>query len=403
MLRNALTSAALMLLILWPIQAQNFALIESPAAMAPVIAPVRLSTSAETRYLTDFALRGNLDAQGLLVESLDGTAVLADHNSARSFNPASVIKLGTSFAALYRWGADYRFETAFYTSGTINKTTKTLNGNLVFRSAGDPVLTQSDIVKLTQQVSRAGITRVTGDLVVSGPLTFDSYYTTTSAAKRLSTVLRLAGIRVDGKTRMGGHSGTPFASRVSAPLRDILLDQNRRSSNPMAERLGEALSPRSGDGPRVVEQFLRDVVRIPADDVIVGRTSGLDYNRLTPRATVRMLRELVRWLDEHNLQPSDIMPRAGEGTLRSRFTTAEYRDGLVGKTGTLPATDGGVSTLAGIAYTRDHGPVLFAIFNTKEPVNVSRRLQDVLMQDLIDESGGVGTAGASETLRRSDN
>jgi D-alanyl-D-alanine carboxypeptidase len=171
----------------------------------------------------------------------------------------------------------------------------------------------------------------------------------------------------------------------------------------MAERLGEALSTRSGDGPKTVEKFLIDVVGISREEVTVGRTSGLDYNRLTPRATVRMLRELVHWLEQHDLQPTDILPRAGEGTLRARFTSNAFRDGLVGKTGTLPATDGGVSTLAGVAYTRDHGPVLFAIFNTKEPVDLSRRLQDHLVQDLIVESGGVEFAGLSETLRKPSN
>lgn len=399
-----------MFLILWPIQAQEIAPIESPAVASPIPLPVRFNTAAETKYLTDFALRGNLDAQGLLVESLDGYAVLADHNSAKAFNPASVIKIGTSFAALHRWGADYRFETAFYTNGTANKTTKVLTGDLVFRSSGDPLLTQADIVKLAQQVAKTGITRVTGSLIVAGPVTFDTYYTTETAAKRLTTILRNVGIRVDGKLKIGPYGGRPLVSRSSIPLREILLDQNRRSSNPMAERLGEALAGRSGDGPKAVEKFLIEVVGLSREEVTVGRTSGLDYNRLTPRATVRMLRELIHWLEQHDLQPNDILPRAGEGTLRARFTSNEFRTGLVGKTGTLPATDGGVSTLAGIAYTRDHGPVLFAIFNTKEPVDLSRRLQDHLVQDLVTESGGiefpgrvVEFPGLSETSRKSNN
>jgi D-alanyl-D-alanine carboxypeptidase len=124
---------------------------------------------------------------------------------------------------------------------------------------------------------------------------------------------------------------------------------------------------------------------------------------MTPRATVRLLRELTNWLEQHHLQPADILPRAGEGTLRARFTADGYREGLVGKTGTLPATDGGVSTLAGIAYTRDHGPVLFAIYNTRESVNLSRRLQDHLLEDLIAEAGGVGIASLSETSRKLGN
>ena len=375
-----------MLLILWPIQAQEIPTIEGSAHE-----PVRFNTEAETRYLTDFAVRGKLEFQGLRIESLDGMTVLADYNSAIPFNPASVIKIGTSFAALYRWGADYRFETAFFTAGTINKNTKTLTGDLVLRSTGDPVLTQTDIVKLIQQVAKTGITQVTGDLIVTGPLTFDAYYTTDLALPRIAAVVRQGGIRVGGKTHLGPHGGKALASHESIKLRDILLDQNRRSSNPMAERLGEALGAKSGDGPKTVERFLVDVVGVKKEDVVVGRTSGLDYNRMTPRGVVQVLRQLVRWLDENHMQPADILPRAGEGTLKSRFTADEFREGVVGKTGTLPQTDGGVSTLAGILYTKDYGPVLFSIFNSKGTVDQFRRLQDNFLEDLIREAGGIAS------------
>jgi D-alanyl-D-alanine carboxypeptidase len=78
----------------------------------------------------------------------------------------------------------------------------------------------------------------------------------------------------------------------------------------------------------------------------------------------------------------------------------DYRGSVIGKTGTLPATEGGVSTLAGFVYTRDRGVLLFAIFNTKGNVNTYRRLQDSLIKDLIAESGG---AEFSVSLRKSNN
>src|SRR3989442_9612751 len=119
---------------------------------------------------------------------------------------------------------------------------------------------------------------------------------------------------------------------------------------------------------------------------------------MPPRATVQVFRELVCWLNLNNMQPQDVLPVAGldAGTLQRRFTGEEYRGAIIGKTGTLPGTDGGVSTLAGIAYTRDHGPVLFAIFNTKGPVATYRKLQDELMKGFIVESGGVPLTNASK-------
>jgi len=116
-----------------------------------------------------------------------------------------------------------------------------------------------------------------------------------------------------------------------------------------------------------------------------------------------LLRELTFWLNLNNLQPQDIMPVAGidAGTLHSRFASLEYRGAVVAKTGTLPGTDGGVSTLAGIVYTRDRGPVLFAIFNTRGSVSAYRKLQDGLLKDFISECGGIPEVNAS--LRRSNN
>ena len=49
-------------------------------------------------------------------------------------------------------GADYHFETTFEAAGEIQKKTKTLNGDLVLASTGDPVLTTLDVNRMIQQV-----------------------------------------------------------------------------------------------------------------------------------------------------------------------------------------------------------------------------------------------------------
>jgi D-alanyl-D-alanine carboxypeptidase/D-alanyl-D-alanine-endopeptidase (penicillin-binding protein 4) len=344
-------------------------------------------------------IRGfSLQSQGLLIESLDSHTVYAEHNSNVGFNPASVIKVATSFAALSKFGPEYRFETAFYADGAINKKTKTLNGNLVLAGTGDPILTSTDVTRLARDVVRAGIVKVTGKLIVVGPFTYGGFYTTDRAMKGLTTTLRRVGIRVTGTVKSDEVSGEKLSSHVSSSLRDILFYQNAHSSNPVADRLGEAVG-----GPEAVEAFMVESLNIPKDEISISHASGLSYNRITPRATVQMFRELVYWLNLQNLQPQDILPVAGVdvGTLQRRFASEEYRGAIIGKTGTLPATDGGVSTLAGIAYTRDRGPVLFAIFNTRGSVNTYRRLQDDLIKAFIGEMGGIPDVNAS--LHRLDN
>jgi D-alanyl-D-alanine carboxypeptidase len=391
MKKYLLTTTALIFLLFWPIQAQEIATTQT-ADPTPKPLPVRLAMTSETNYLSQLAKRGfKLDTQGLLIESLDSSTVYADLNSDVGFNPASVIKVGTSMAALYKFGPDYHFRTGFYANGIVNKKTRTLNGDLVLVSTGDPMLTTLDVSRLVREVIHSGVTRVTGSLVITGPFTYASMWTTERGVNGVKLMLRKLGVRVMGGTKQGLPAGTELAGHESMSLRDILFFQNAHSSNPTAERLGEAIG-----GPKAVEQFLIEQVGISRTDVQITHTSGLDFNRITPRGTVQIFRELVYWLNLNNMQPQDVLPVAGMdvGTLARRFTSLEYRGGIIGKTGTLPGTDGGVSTLAGILYTRDKGPILFAIFNSNGSVNTYRRLQDDFLKKFITECGGIPEASA---------
>ena len=396
LMKYLISTTSIMLLLLWPIQAQE----TSNASEDHVSVTERFSTTAETKYLTKLALKGfRPEAQGLLIESIDGSTIYADHQSNIAFNPASVIKLATSFTALQKFGPDYQFETAFYAAGDIDKKTHTLKGDLILQATGDPVLTTADVNKLVRDAIRAGIKRVNGNLVVCGPFTYASYSKTADGTKHLASVVKKMGIRVSGTTSFRavsglGMRGNMLSSHSSAYLREILFRQNAHSVNLTAERVGEAVG-----GPKGVEAFLTGSVGIPQAEISISRTSGLDYNRITPRSTVHLLQVMMQWLSQRNMEPEDIMPVAGidAGTLQSRFKSADYRGAVVGKTGTLPSTDGGVSTLAGILYTRDRGPILFAIFNTRGSVKAYRQLQDSLLQELIEESGG------PQPIRRASN
>src|SRR4030095_4845794 len=294
MMKHLLPTTCLIFLLFWPIHAQEIAV--PPAAPKP---PVRLATISETNYLNQLALKGfNLETQGLLIESLDAKTVYADLNSNVGFNPASVIKVATSYAALAKFGPDYHFETSFSSDGAINKKTRTLTGDLILKATGDPVLTTLDVSRLARDVAKAGIAKVTGNLVVTGPFTYSTFYTTDRAIKGLTQALRRAGVGVSRTRRAVSALGTLITSHISSSLRDILFYQNAHSVNQIAERLGEAVG-----GPRAVEQFLIKDVGIPEGDVSISHTSGLDINRITPRGTVLLFRELVYWLNLKNMQP----------------------------------------------------------------------------------------------------
>src|SRR5438270_12280110 len=123
MKKYLLSTTSLILLLFWPSQAQEIASrTDVPGGELRARPAERLTTVSETNYLNELALRGfNLHNQGLLIESLDGKTVYADLNSSSGFNPASVIKVATSFAALAKFGPEYHFETGILTDGTINK------------------------------------------------------------------------------------------------------------------------------------------------------------------------------------------------------------------------------------------------------------------------------------------
>jgi D-alanyl-D-alanine carboxypeptidase/D-alanyl-D-alanine-endopeptidase (penicillin-binding protein 4) len=98
-----------------------------------------------------------------------------------------------------------------------------------------------------------------------------------------------------------------------------------------------------------------------------------------------MLRKLIAYLDGKGLKLEDVLPIAGvdAGTLEKRFTDA-FRGSVVAKTGTLS----GVSALAGVAYTRQRGPLLFVIYNHGGSAHRFRSVQDETIKKLITLFGG---------------
>src|SRR3954471_6306625 len=109
-MKYLLSTVSLMLLLFWPIQAQDNTVRNTAPTEIHSVVPQRFNTISETNYLTTLALRGlDLETQGLFIESLDGSMVFADHHSDTAFNPASTIKVATSLTALTALGPDYHF------------------------------------------------------------------------------------------------------------------------------------------------------------------------------------------------------------------------------------------------------------------------------------------------------
>jgi len=173
-------------------------------------------------------------------------------------------------------------------------------------------------------------------------------------------------------------------SHESATMREILKVTLCYSNNFLSERLGDMLG-----GPFAVARIVQQNGQIAPEEFYIQTASGLGVNRVTPRAMMRLLRTLRNELAKNKMNFTDIMPVAGidKGTLEGRFDSDFARGSVVGKTGTLGQTDGGVSSLAGEIQTKN-GALLFVIFNNRGGVQRFRAFQNSLVSLIQGQMGG---------------
>ena len=87
------------------------------------------------------------------------------HDANRPMNPASVMKLVTTYAALDLLGRDYRWKTEAYLGGKLNKA-GTLTGNLILKGYGDPKITVEQWQAFMATLRTAGLDAIDGDLAL---------------------------------------------------------------------------------------------------------------------------------------------------------------------------------------------------------------------------------------------
>ena len=113
-----------------------------------------------------------------VADSESGEKVL-EYNSQKSLIPASVMKLITSAAAMELLGPKYTFRTMMGYTGTLNKRTGRLTGDLVIKGGGDPALGSKYFKdhygdfpgSWITEIKRIGIKRIDGRVLID-----DSYY-----------------------------------------------------------------------------------------------------------------------------------------------------------------------------------------------------------------------------------
>jgi D-alanyl-D-alanine carboxypeptidase/D-alanyl-D-alanine-endopeptidase (penicillin-binding protein 4) len=100
----------------------------------------------------------------IYVQAVDAPSPILMHNGSKSLNPASVMKLVTTYAALDLLTPTYRWKTEIYRDGNVSN--GVLNGNLIIKGYGDPSFKAQEFWRLLMSLQQAGIKKITGDLIV---------------------------------------------------------------------------------------------------------------------------------------------------------------------------------------------------------------------------------------------
>lgn len=377
-----------------------------PPQAQPVASPAGQAL-AQPAYLTPIA-----GYQGVLAETVEG-ATLASQSADERFNPASSVKLATALVALQAFGPEHRFMTGLWSAGTLDKSTGTLNGDLVV-TGRDPSFHYEHAVGLARQLNAFGIRNVTGNLIVAPGFTMNFGWSAQSSGQELLDTLDAArrpalatrawlderalvgdntslnsvpSVVVTGQVQVGAAppGAVPLLTHKSSRLVDVLKALLCYSNNFMAERIGEMIG-----GPTGVSLTVAKKLNINPDELTLSSTSGLGINRVTPRAMMKILRGLRDELAKNRLSLSDILPVAGidPGTLEERYTDPLERGSVIAKTGTLVRTDGGASSLVGQMRTKTGRVILFVIMNQRGNVVRFRQNQDQIVMSIQNSLGG---------------
>ncbi|QIB52528.1 D-alanyl-D-alanine carboxypeptidase/D-alanyl-D-alanine-endopeptidase [Pseudomonas sp. OIL-1] len=136
-------------------------------ALAMVAAPISAEDVGKLPAKVSSALasaRVPASAFSLAVIPLEGQGMSQFVNADQAFNPASTMKLVTTYAALEILGPTYQWRAGLYGTGQVRD--GILHGDLVFDTDGDPKLTMDRVWVMLRELRAKGVREIKGDLVL---------------------------------------------------------------------------------------------------------------------------------------------------------------------------------------------------------------------------------------------
>jgi D-alanyl-D-alanine carboxypeptidase/D-alanyl-D-alanine-endopeptidase (penicillin-binding protein 4) len=138
--------------------------------------PSTISAALKNSGLTENQV--SIFVQPLAALPAELASPLIAHQAQLPLNPASNMKLLTSYAALKLLGPAYRWKTEVYADGKLIN--GVLYGNLVFKGYGDPNFSQADLWQLLHRLRQQGLKEIKGDVQIDQSY-FASAFTDASA------------------------------------------------------------------------------------------------------------------------------------------------------------------------------------------------------------------------------
>ncbi|BBJ23983.1 D-alanyl-D-alanine carboxypeptidase/D-alanyl-D-alanine endopeptidase [Candidatus Nitrotoga sp. AM1P] len=105
-----------------------------------------------------------LDSIGVEVREVNARTPLISVNAKQSMNPASTMKLLTTYAGLELLGPSYSWKTEAYLDGKLEQ--DVLHGDLILKGYGDPKLTLEKLWLWLHELRSRGLREIRGDLVL---------------------------------------------------------------------------------------------------------------------------------------------------------------------------------------------------------------------------------------------
>lgn len=101
---------------------------------------------------------------GIVVREVSASSTLIQVNAKQAMNPASTIKLLTTYAALELLGPAYSWKTEAYVEGKIEN--GVLDGNLIIKGYGNPKINAEHLWLWLRELRNRGLREIRGDLIL---------------------------------------------------------------------------------------------------------------------------------------------------------------------------------------------------------------------------------------------